>query len=290
MQVLSEAQVLEEGGAPSFSGPTRRRDRLVLRVPPPTAVVQAEIDALLAALAAEKARKRERREMDSSHAHTPSEKDVKAKNDDERNSSSSVLSRPYGVRSSSAGSEDLSVSYVSASEREADMAVNLSVGSDVAEEVVEKAEKGQLRLEISISTALADAFGLAPYSRVLIQAVPAQYVEANFVELIFRKQFLQRGNIWRFNKSMLGRTVHVGQSVTIDGVQATVQEITCRGVAARSGAVLEATQMIFRSRSTRIIWLVQISSEMWDMDHQGDLYVLILGSYLEGYLSIVPYH
>ena len=32
----------------------------------------------------------------------------------------------------------------------------------------------------------------------------------------------------------------------------------------RSGLISEDTKLTFRSRSARIIWLVQMSSEMWD--------------------------
>lgn len=33
-----------------------------------------------------------------------------------------------------------------------------------------------------------------------------------------------------------------------------------------SGVVTESTKFVFRSRSARIIWLVQISAEMFDFD------------------------
>eukprot|EP00605_Chrysophyceae_sp_TOSAG23-4_P001340 GSChrysophyteH1.ASY1.ANO1.1457.1 assembled CDS len=133
-------------------------------------------------------------------------------------------------------------------------------------------EDSRLRLEISISSAIADAFGLVPFGRVLVLAIPPEEVEMNFMELVFKRQFLQRGNIWRFNKSTIGRTVFVGQTISVDGVQATIQELACKGIAARSGMISNNTQVIFRSRSTRIVWLVQISSEMWEYDQAGDLY------------------
>jgi len=56
-----------------------------------------------------------------------------------------------------------------------------------------------------------------------------QLVESDFIELAFRKQFLQRGNIWRFQRNMAGRTAHLGQNVSVDGVQATIQELRCNG-------------------------------------------------------------
>jgi hypothetical protein len=35
------------------------------------------------------------------------------------------------------------------------------------------------------------------------------------------------------------------------------------------GVISERTHFVFRSRSARIIWLVQISSEMWEYDQNG---------------------
>ena len=72
---------------------------------------------------------------------------------------------------------------------------------------------------------------------------------------------------------MFGRPVHVGQPVTaVGGVQAQVQELGIKGTPMISGVISERTHFVFRSRSARIIWLVQISSEMWEYDQNGDLY------------------
>jgi hypothetical protein len=79
--------------------------------------------------------------------------------------------------------------------------------------------------------------------------------------------------MWRFKSDMFGRPVHVGQTVTaVGGVQAQVQELGIKGTPMISGVISERTHFVFRSRSARIIWLVQISSEMWEYDQNGDLY------------------
>ena len=79
--------------------------------------------------------------------------------------------------------------------------------------------------------------------------------------------------MWRFKSDMFGRPVHVGQTVTaIGGVQAQVQELGIKGTPTISGVISERTHFVFRSRSARIIWLVQISCEMWEYDKNGDLY------------------
>jgi len=61
------------------------------------------------------------------------------------------------------------------------------------------------RVEVSINKQVADALNIKPYSRVMIHQVNPRDFEVDFVELTFKRQFLQRGNMWRFKKSMFGR-------------------------------------------------------------------------------------
>jgi hypothetical protein len=61
------------------------------------------------------------------------------------------------------------------------------------------------RMEISINKQMADPLNIKNYSRVSVEKVdPAEY-HVDFIELTFKKQFLQRGNMWRFKMSMHGR-------------------------------------------------------------------------------------
>ena len=121
------------------------------------------------------------------------------------------------------------------------------------------------RLEISIMKAVADQMNLVPYGRVVVEKVSdPKTLDVDFIELVFRRQFLQRGNMWRAKMAMFGRPVHIGQTVVMDGLQATVQEIGKDGKPLFSGVISENTNFVFRSRSCRIIWLVQMSSEMWE--------------------------
>ena len=51
---------------------------------------------------------------------------------------------------------------------------------------------------------------------------------------------------------------NIDQNLSVDGVNATVQELGIHGKPVTSGVISEKTHFIFRSRSTRIIWLVQV--------------------------------
>ena len=128
------------------------------------------------------------------------------------------------------------------------------------------------RLEISISKSIADPLNLKPFCRVVVEKITQQEARVDFVELSFRKQFLTRGNMWRFKNAINGMAVHVNQTVQIDGVQAQIQELGINGQSKKSGIIIENSKIIFRSRSARIIWLVQVSKEMWEFDENGDLY------------------
>jgi hypothetical protein len=129
------------------------------------------------------------------------------------------------------------------------------------------------RLEVSLSKNVAEAFSLQPFSKVMVEEVVSlKDVEVDFVEVAFRRQYLQRGNMWRFKRSLVGRAVHAQQNVVIDGMTAQVLEISVGGNPVTSGVISENTNVIFRSRSARIYWLVQITSEMWAFDQNGELY------------------
>ena len=131
------------------------------------------------------------------------------------------------------------------------------------------------RLEISILKTVADPLNIKAFSKVNVEKVSRKDAEVDFVELAFKKQFLQRGNLWRFKNSIpVGQTIHVGGFFSVDGINAQIQEIGKSGseIATISGVITDKTHFIFRSRSTRIIWLVQISKEMYETDQNNDLY------------------
>lgn len=128
------------------------------------------------------------------------------------------------------------------------------------------------RLEVSLSKTVADSIDLKSFNKVLVEKIDRKDAEVDFAELAFRKRFLQRGNMLQFKNSIGGRTLHVGQTIEVGGVQVVVQELGVKGQQVKSGIMSEKTNVIFRSRSTRIFWLVEISAEMWEVDQNGELY------------------
>ncbi|CAM9741836.1 unnamed protein product [Choristocarpus tenellus] len=55
-------------------------------------------------------------------------------------------------------------------------------------------------------------------------------------------------------------------------MRVSVRDLNRHGKAVTSGVLTEKTHFIFRSRSSRIFWLVQISVEMYEFSQDGVLY------------------
>ena len=122
------------------------------------------------------------------------------------------------------------------------------------------------RLEISMTKAIAEANNLKPFAKVVIEKINPESAMMDFVELSFKRQYLQRGNFFRFQNEMIGRPIYLNQNITINGIQTQIQELRKDFEVRRSGIISDRTKFVFRSRSARIIWLVQISAEMWEFD------------------------
>jgi hypothetical protein len=140
--------------------------------------------------------------------------------------------------------------------------------------------KGQARTQISILRQIADLYHLSPYDMVTVNRVEKNAesavlaaVSADFVFCTIKDQFISRGYMHLFQKSLIGRWIYEGErlSDSARGIKAHAREIRHADNLVKSGIITEDTKITFRSRSTRIIWLVQISSEMWDYSNPYEL-------------------
>jgi hypothetical protein len=135
--------------------------------------------------------------------------------------------------------------------------------------------KKSTRTQVSILRHVADLYHLSTFDMVSIHrlvtpdamAAARHAVAADFLLVTIKDQFISRGDMHFFQKSLLGQWIYQGErlSDTVRGVQAHAREIRHgQGHCLVSGLVTAATKITFRSRSSRIIWLVQMSSEMYE--------------------------
>ena len=133
--------------------------------------------------------------------------------------------------------------------------------------------RGNTRTQISMLRQVADLYSLSSYDTVTVHKIDPQdeeevvnMVSADFLLVTIKDQFISRGDMLFFQKAMVGSWIYEGQRLneTTRGVKAHAREIRHGNRLAKSGIVTDKTMITFRSRSSRIIWLVQLSSEMWD--------------------------
>lgn len=133
--------------------------------------------------------------------------------------------------------------------------------------------KGNARTQVSMLRPVADLYSLSSYDTVTVHRIEQEEekevlkaVSADFVVVTIKDQYISRGDMVYFQNFLKGSWIYEGERLTEDtkGIKAHASEIRHGNYSAKSGIVTEDTMITFRSRSARIIWLVQLSCEMWD--------------------------
>lgn len=136
--------------------------------------------------------------------------------------------------------------------------------------------KGNARTQVSMLRQVADLYNLSSYDMVTIHKIEPQdepevlqAVSADFLLVTIKDQFISRGDMHFFQNALVGSWVYEDKRISDSetstrGIKAHAREIRHGNFSAKSGIVTPETMITFRSRSARIIWLVQLSCEMWD--------------------------
>ncbi|KAG6606457.1 Vacuolar membrane-associated protein iml1 [Phytophthora cinnamomi] len=131
------------------------------------------------------------------------------------------------------------------------------------------------KMQVSVLKDTAAMFQLAPFKDVTVRFLPKTQVEVDFVEVSLKDQFMSRRDLMYLKQSMVGTALYVGKTIRVQGTRWQVLDVRAGSEKVRSGVISENTKFTFRSRTSRIMWLVQVSPEMWDMANSGMLYLEI---------------
>lgn len=141
------------------------------------------------------------------------------------------------------------------------------------------------KMQVSVLKDTAADFHLAPFKDVMVRFVAKAHVEVDFVEVSLKDQFLSRRDLWYLKKSIVGSAIYVGKNIRVHGTRWQVMDIRAGGEMVSSGVISDKTKFAFRSRTSRVMWLVQLSPEMWDMANSGKLYMEIFLNVVENVLN-----
>lgn len=125
---------------------------------------------------------------------------------------------------------------------------------------------------ISIEQSIAANFNLRNFSQVVVEKVDKNAVCLDSVELFFKDQYLARSDMWRLKDSITDTIVYFNKKVDHNNARCQVFELWSQGNRMASGYVNKDTKVVFRSASSMVYLFLQMSSEMWEYDINGDLY------------------
>ncbi|KAI0221661.1 GATOR complex protein DEPDC5 [Lamellibrachia satsuma] len=125
---------------------------------------------------------------------------------------------------------------------------------------------------ISVAQVIATNFHLRAYKDVYINVVNPRDVALDLVELTFKEQYFGRADMWRLRRHLVDSCVHLMKEVKFTTMRAQVHELWSKGVKVTCGYITEDTRVTYRSSTAQVNIFIQMSCEMWQFDHYGDLY------------------
>ncbi|GBG30153.1 Vacuolar membrane-associated protein IML1, partial [Hondaea fermentalgiana] len=141
------------------------------------------------------------------------------------------------------------------------------------QQVTQVETRGSFTVSLLKSITTNPAFNLHTFQPIVVSKVDAKRYDLCYIEISFKDQYVSQGEFWRFRAAMHGRCCYIGQKLSVNGHNVSVDEMLERGNRpVACGIVRESTKFIFRSCSARVFWLVQMSKEMWNFTEDGELY------------------
>lgn len=110
------------------------------------------------------------------------------------------------------------------------------------------------------------------YADVLVNIVNKKDVLVDSIEICFSNAYLARSYMWGLRNFLNNRCVYQRQKLDYLNIRSQICEIWAQGNKVTSGYVDDDTKIVFRSASSLVYLFIQMSSEMWDYDINGDLY------------------
>lgn len=90
--------------------------------------------------------------------------------------------------------------------------------------------------------------------------------------MYFKDAYLTRADMWRISSSLNGKCCYRNQKVVYcDVIRASISDIYRNGKKVNSAYIGSNTRIIYRSESSRMVYFLQISAEMWQFEESGQV-------------------
>eukprot|EP01084_Bolivina_argentea_P228060 385260_1 len=141
---------------------------------------------------------------------------------------------------------------------------------------------------ISINAQIASQQHLKSSMLCNINLVNPLSLELMQIELSFTHQYISRGGCFLIESDLRERVVHIHEKMKNIEKGYEVIVLSCKGKKdneyVTAGLITKRTKFLFRSRSAWFLYLVQLSKEMWDFSHCGQMH---FEKFIDGFLKSV---
>ena len=96
---------------------------------------------------------------------------------------------------------------------------------------------------VTIQSNLASSFFLRQYNNVIVNKVNKESVTLDILEVIFKDNFVTRGDSWRFHRSLIGSCSYLSQKVHFMNMRISVNDMWMHGNRVTCGVVGEKTKV-----------------------------------------------
>ncbi|CCH44601.1 Vacuolar membrane-associated protein IML1 [Wickerhamomyces ciferrii] len=145
----------------------------------------------------------------------------------------------------------------------------LFIVKNMNDEMIRRSKNFQVSI---LSGTLQNLLDISSRSPVTVKLKDKQQVELDLVELHIRDISLTRGDMWEIASLMVGTCAYKNQRLSFfEGVRCNVNALYNDGKKLFSGYIGDNTKVIFRSESAKLVFLIQITEEMYHFEEDGEL-------------------
>lgn len=128
------------------------------------------------------------------------------------------------------------------------------------------------KVQISISNTIQNILELSTRSQVIVKLKNRQEAEADLVEIMVKDINLTRGDMWILSSSLNKHCVYKSQRLHFfESIRGNVSLIYKNGKKCFSGYIGDNTKVVFRSESATLLFLIQITEEMYHFQEDGEV-------------------
>ena len=130
-------------------------------------------------------------------------------------------------------------------------------------------------INVSISSQLASSLGIYSLRSLDVSIkVPTQGThDLDYALIAIKDNYLSRGDMWQLSSDWEGLAIYKGQRIASRGFRVEVSALFKGNASVLTGVITKKTIINFKSKSARLVWMIEITKDMYEYTGSGLLYI-----------------